>query len=96
MAFFLLSLQQKHDTPQAMIIIKQTLTAPTISSSFRFIWQFFPANQGLQLQDTSVLASTHCPFLLQSSHSVLAPEQTLPGSRVLLFRSRYPGIHVQL
>ena len=47
-----LSLQQKQLTPQAMIIISEADTAPTISSSFRLIWQFFPANQALQLQDT--------------------------------------------
>ena len=53
MGFFLLSLQQKQETPQAMIIMRHTLTAPTISSSLRLIWQFLPANQGLQLQLTS-------------------------------------------
>ena len=35
--FFLLSLQQKQETPHAMIIIRHTLTAPTIRSSFRLI-----------------------------------------------------------
>ena len=80
MGFVLRSRQQKQETPQAMIIIRQTLTAPTISSSLRLIWQFLPANQGLQLQVTSVLSRTHWPFLLHSSHSVLAPEQSLPDS----------------
>ena len=59
MGFFRLSLQQKQETPQAMIIMRQTLTAPTIRSSLRLIWQFLPAYQGLQLQETSELSSTH-------------------------------------
>jgi hypothetical protein len=46
------SLQQKQLTPQAMIIMREADTAPTISSSFRLIWQFLPANQALQLHDT--------------------------------------------
>ena len=46
------SLQQKQLTPQAMIIMREADTAPTISNSFRLIWQFFPANQALQLHDT--------------------------------------------
>merc|ERR1719323_2042651 len=56
-----------------MIIMRQTLTAPTIRSSLRLIWQFLPAYQGFQLQ---------------SSHSVLAPEQSLPGSWVAGVMSR--------
>ena len=84
MFFFRRSLQQKQETPQAMIIIKQTDTAPTMRRSFKLIWQFLPANQGLQLQDTSLASRTHCPFLLQSSHSVEAPLQTLPGRAPLL------------
>ena len=59
MGFFLLSLQQKQETPHAMIIMRQTLTAPTIRRSFRLIWQFLPANQALQLQETSELSRTH-------------------------------------
>ena len=114
MGFFLLSRQQKQETPQAMIIMRQTLTAPTIRSSLRLIWQFLPANQGLQLQVTSVLSRTHWPFLmhrrhdscdsfpdglvtaylLQSSHSVLAPEQSLPGSCEAGVMSRYPRDYV--
>lgn len=35
--FFLRSLQQKQETPQAMIIMRQTLTAPTMRRSFRLI-----------------------------------------------------------
>ena len=59
MGFFLRSRQQKQETPQAMIIMRQTLTAPTIRSSLRLIWQFLPANHGLQLQDTSLASKTH-------------------------------------
>ena len=59
MFFFRLSLQQKQETPHAMIIIRQTETAPTMRSSFRLIWQFLPANHGLQLQDTSLASKTH-------------------------------------
>ena len=88
MGFFRLSLQQKQETPQAMIIMRQTLTAPTIKSSLRLIWQFLPAYQGLQLQVTSVESRTHWPFLLHNSHSVLAPEHSLPGSWVAGVMSR--------
>ena len=52
MFLFLLSLQQKQLTPQAMIIMSEADTAPTISNSFRLIWQFLPANQELQLHET--------------------------------------------
>ena len=42
-----LSLQQKQETPHAMTIMRMTETHPTMSSSFKLIWQFRPANQGL-------------------------------------------------
>lgn len=67
-----LSLQQKHETPQAITIIKMTETQPTMRSSFRLIWQFLPANQGRHSHltfDTS--SKIHLPFLLHKSHSVV-------------------------
>jgi hypothetical protein len=62
------SLQQKQLTPQAMIIMSEAETAPTISSSFRLIWQFLPANQALQLHDTctqqgGIELSNKCKYL---------------------------------
>lgn len=67
-----LSLQQKQETPHAMTIMRMTETHPTMSSSFKLIWQFRPANQGLHSHLTTWASSgTHLPFLLHKSHSVV-------------------------
>ena len=69
-----LSLQQKHETPQAMTIISITETQPTIKSNFKLIWQFRPANHGRHSQRTLALfpsSKIHFPFLLHKSHSAV-------------------------
>ena len=77
------SLQQRHETQQAITIINITETHPTMRRSWRLIWQLRPANQGWHshrtLEGPFVLSpsSTHFPFLLQRSHSVVVAESKL-------------------
>ena len=77
------SLQHRHETQQAITIINITETHPTMRRSWRLIWQLRPANQGWHshrtLEGPLLLSpsSTHFPFLLQRSHSVVVAESRL-------------------